>query len=177
MVYAHRPLMDRSTVKTPSPRMSGGYWHGGAVSRTPSCLTEGWRKPPIGALFMKLLSFKRHRFPAEVIRHAVWLYFRFSLSLRDLEDRPVPREQSGRKLPPSDPTTRATAAGLQIPGFRPEIPHHPCRDLQHLQRPASSDQPTDPSLLSCRGRRGVGGGRRCCQSNANLSPLKAAASG
>lgn len=29
---------------------------------------------------MKPLSFKRHRFPAEVIRHAVWLYFRFSLT-------------------------------------------------------------------------------------------------
>ena len=27
-----------------------------------------------------------YRFPAEVIRHAVWLYFRFSLSLRDVED-------------------------------------------------------------------------------------------
>jgi len=25
--------------------------------------------------FMKPLSFKRHRFPAEVIRHAVWSYF------------------------------------------------------------------------------------------------------
>ncbi|MCA0367129.1 MAG: IS6 family transposase [Proteobacteria bacterium] len=34
---------------------------------------------------MKPLSFKRHRFPAEVIRHAVWLYFRFSLSFRDVE--------------------------------------------------------------------------------------------
>lgn len=34
---------------------------------------------------MNPLSFKRHRFPANVIRHAVWLYFRFSLSLRDLE--------------------------------------------------------------------------------------------
>jgi len=32
------------------------------------------------------LSFKRHRFPAEVIRHAVWLYFRFSLSFRDVEE-------------------------------------------------------------------------------------------
>src|SRR5690606_19195846 len=36
--------------------------------------------------FMKPLSFKRHRFPAEVIRHAVWLYFRFSLSFRDVEE-------------------------------------------------------------------------------------------
>ena len=35
---------------------------------------------------MKPLSFKRHRFPPEVIRHAVWLYFRFSLSLRDVEE-------------------------------------------------------------------------------------------
>ncbi len=35
---------------------------------------------------MKRLSFKRHRFPADVIRHAVWLYFRFSLSLRDVEE-------------------------------------------------------------------------------------------
>lgn len=27
----------------------------------------------------------RHRFPAEIIRHAVWLYYRFSLSFRDIE--------------------------------------------------------------------------------------------
>jgi len=32
------------------------------------------------------LSFKRHRFPADVIRHAVWLYFRFNLSFRDVEE-------------------------------------------------------------------------------------------
>lgn len=30
--------------------------------------------------------YKRHRFPAEIIAHAVWLYYRFSLSLRDVED-------------------------------------------------------------------------------------------
>lgn len=35
---------------------------------------------------MKPISFKRHRFPPDVIRHAVWLYFRFTLSLRDVED-------------------------------------------------------------------------------------------
>ena len=35
---------------------------------------------------MKPLSFKRHRFPAAVIRQAVWLYFRFSLCLRDVEE-------------------------------------------------------------------------------------------
>lgn len=37
-------------------------------------------------IFVKQLSFKRHRFPAEVIRHAVWLHFRFSLSLREVDE-------------------------------------------------------------------------------------------
>jgi transposase-like protein len=32
------------------------------------------------------ISYKRHRFPKEVIQHAVWLYFRFTLSLRDVEE-------------------------------------------------------------------------------------------
>ncbi len=35
---------------------------------------------------MQNISFKRHRFPPEVIRHAVWLYARFTLSYRDVED-------------------------------------------------------------------------------------------
>ncbi len=35
---------------------------------------------------MQPLSFKRHRFPPEIIRHAVWLYARFTLSFRDVEE-------------------------------------------------------------------------------------------
>jgi len=31
-------------------------------------------------------SYKHHRYPAEIIAHTVWLYFRFSLSFRDVED-------------------------------------------------------------------------------------------
>lgn len=31
-------------------------------------------------------SFKRHRFKSEVIKRAVWLYYRFNLSLRDVEE-------------------------------------------------------------------------------------------
>ncbi len=31
-------------------------------------------------------GFRGHRFPSEIIQHAVWLYYRFSLSLRDVED-------------------------------------------------------------------------------------------
>src|SRR6201985_1619690 len=32
------------------------------------------------------ISYRRHRFPPVVIQHAVWLYLRFTLSYRDIED-------------------------------------------------------------------------------------------
>jgi putative transposase len=35
---------------------------------------------------MSSLSYRRHRFPIDVIQQAVWLYFRFPLSFRDVED-------------------------------------------------------------------------------------------
>ncbi len=35
---------------------------------------------------MSSLSYARHRFPPVIIQHAVWLYFRFALSYRDVED-------------------------------------------------------------------------------------------
>ena len=31
-------------------------------------------------------TYKRHRFPTDIISYAVWLYYRFNLSLRDIED-------------------------------------------------------------------------------------------
>jgi putative transposase len=31
-------------------------------------------------------TYKRHRFPPEIIDHAVWRYFRFALSYRDVEE-------------------------------------------------------------------------------------------
>jgi len=32
------------------------------------------------------ISYQRHRFPAEIISHAVWLYHRFCLSFREVEE-------------------------------------------------------------------------------------------
>jgi putative transposase len=32
------------------------------------------------------ISYRRHRFPPEIVQHAVWLYFRFPLSYRNVED-------------------------------------------------------------------------------------------
>ena len=31
-------------------------------------------------------QYHRHRFPVEIISHSVWLYFRFALSFRDVEE-------------------------------------------------------------------------------------------
>jgi hypothetical protein len=38
------------------------------------------KTPPATALY------KGHRFPAEILGHCVWLYFRFCLSYRDVEE-------------------------------------------------------------------------------------------
>ena len=35
---------------------------------------------------MTHLSYSRHRFPPPIIQHAIWLYLRFTLSYRDVED-------------------------------------------------------------------------------------------
>jgi len=68
-------------------------------------------------------SYKRHRFPPAIIAHAVWLYCRFALSYRDVEELlaergvivtdetirqwwPALRE---RAAPPSGPTRRYVA--------------------------------------------------------------------
>ncbi len=31
-------------------------------------------------------TYRRHRFPIEVVEHCVWLYFRFALSYRNVEE-------------------------------------------------------------------------------------------
>jgi hypothetical protein len=40
---------------------------------------------------MQRISYDRHRFPPEVIRHAIWLYLRFTLSYRDVEELLIER--------------------------------------------------------------------------------------
>jgi transposase-like protein len=48
---------------------------------------------------MELISFDRHRFPPEIIRYAVWLYAKFTLSFRDVEDLPAERSLQRFKSP------------------------------------------------------------------------------
>ena len=46
-------------------------------------LTQVWQT---GVMKTKTLSYQRHRFPSEIISHAVWLYHRFCLSFREVEE-------------------------------------------------------------------------------------------
>jgi putative transposase len=69
-------------------------------------------------------KFHGDRFPPEIISHAVWLYYRFCLSFRDVEDllaergifvshesiRQTLRQQPGRSLAPAYSTPGATDA-------------------------------------------------------------------
>jgi hypothetical protein len=54
----------------------GGLCHGNP---------DGQQMSPIG-FGITPFSYARHRFPPDVIRHAVWLYLRFTLSYRDVEE-------------------------------------------------------------------------------------------
>jgi len=42
--------------------------------------------PHTSLMYTSLFRYHRHRFPAEIISHSVWLYFRFALSFRDVEE-------------------------------------------------------------------------------------------
>jgi putative transposase len=35
---------------------------------------------------MQKIDYEGHRFPPGIIQHAIWLYFRFTMSFRDVED-------------------------------------------------------------------------------------------
>ena len=62
------------------------------------------------------VSYEGHRYLAEIIAHCVWLYHRFPLSFREVEELMVVRgvivtyERSGSGAPSSDPSTRPACA-------------------------------------------------------------------
>lgn len=56
---------------------------------------------------MPAISSKRHRFPPQIIAHAVWLYYRFPLSLRLVEEMLLERAIFLRNDPPPGQEVRA----------------------------------------------------------------------
>ena len=101
------------------------------------------------------VSYKGHRYPAEIIAHCGWLYHRFPLSFREVEElmlvrgvthvrddpavvRQVRTRLRGRPAPPPTPTRRQVAprrgvlddhrpSSLPVAGRRPgrQRPGHP----------------------------------------------------
>ena len=59
--------------------------------------------------------YRGHRYPADVIANAVWLYFRFSLSLRDVEEL-----MAERGVTVTYETIREWAAQIRT-GLRPPV--------------------------------------------------------
>ena len=84
---------------------------------------------------MHKLSYRRHRFPSMVIQQAVWLYFRFALSYRDIEDM-----LAERGIDVSSGLTAEHDRGLRA-NNRAENSHQPIRrrerKLQRFKSPGS----------------------------------------
>ena len=82
----------------------------------------------------KAISYKRHQFPGEVIQQAVWLYFRFTLSFRDVEELLV---QRGIEV--SDQTVRCWTIK-----FGPQIAKNLNRRKLHRHRRAGASTRWSP---------------------------------
>jgi putative transposase len=88
---------------------------------------------------MQAISYARHRFAPEVIRHSVWLYLRFTLSLRDVEEL-----LAERGLEVSYETVRRWVAK-----FGPIF----ARNLRRLRARPSETWHLDEMVISIQGRR------------------------
>jgi hypothetical protein len=62
----------------------------------PASSRKLWRVRVQRLRWCMTISFARHQFPPAIIRHAVWLYVRFTLSYRDVAD--LLAERSGYLL-------------------------------------------------------------------------------
>ena len=82
-------LLSHGVTKTRSESRFYFSWHGTLhLMITFTCIDTLISDGSVHVLVwaMKPISYARHRFPPDVIRHAVWLYLRFTLSYRDVED-------------------------------------------------------------------------------------------
>ena len=95
-VIGHRfeQHLERALPETPLAQREVRNSQTLAVSESGSMCEDGIVTPPwacgtLGspvAKRMKKISYSGYRFPPEIIHQAIWLYLRFTLSLRDVED-------------------------------------------------------------------------------------------
>lgn len=81
-------------------------------------------------------SYRGFRFPAEVISHCVWLYHRFNLSLRDVEELMLERgiEVSYETIHQWTRSTATTVAcSIVNASAHSHINDHPIRPSRHMR--------------------------------------------
>ena len=71
----------------------------------------------------------RHRFPSDIISHAVWLYHRYCLSFLDVEDLLAERGIAHRDIMPLVPHDTT-----QYANNRAEVSHQPTRQRERQMR-------------------------------------------
>jgi hypothetical protein len=86
---------------------------------------------------MVQLSYRRHRFPAEIIQHAIWLYLRFTLSYRDVEELLAERGLAARHRYIRFPAIRTTISSRCHCALGRG---RPCRSLRAIRGPNFSTQ-------------------------------------
>ena len=82
---ANAPVVSRGTaevVQGADPPLAHACGLDGVVTPLRTCGSAG----DSVAKGMKKISYRGYRFPPEIIHQAIWLYLRFTLSLRDVED-------------------------------------------------------------------------------------------
>ena len=86
MTYADRFFFGSSSIIPPISSTSGGIISMDSIGIDNLFATlEVWQSGGMDTL-PATTKYKNHRFPVEIISHAVWLYFRFCLSFRDVEE-------------------------------------------------------------------------------------------
>jgi transposase-like protein len=89
---------------------------------------------------MQKNSYRRYRFPPEIIHQAIWLYLRFTLSLRDVEDLLAERGVAVFYEPSvSDRHSRGTAAHDALRTFRAQG-----RDRGWIEKRFVPKNPSEP---------------------------------
>jgi hypothetical protein len=123
------------------------------------------------------LCYRRHRFPPEIILHAIWLYLRFTLSYRDVEELLAERgldisyETVRRWVLKFGPAIarrlrqRRPRPSVQVGSIRPALPQHARCGSQHLQLSTLSHHPIHTADLLGRSYRRVA---RCRRSGMTL---------
>ena len=92
---------------------------------------------------MRQISFKRHRFPPDVIRYAVWLYYRFTMRTRTCRSggesakcsASRPKGRPSASFPPTLQFTTLSPSGIT------SFPARPCAPFERQPLPSGVVRP------------------------------------